>query len=82
VNGRVKEFEIYISQDGKAWGEPLVKGVWENDALPKTAFVPRATAAFVKLRGLGEVTGQPFMSAAEIEVLIPKGDAKVASNQN
>jgi HEAT repeat protein len=81
-NGRVKEFEIYGSQDGKNWGEPLAKGVWENDALPKTAFIPRATAAFIKLRGLSEVSGQPFMSAAEIEVLVPKGDTRVAQAAN
>lgn len=77
-NGRVKEFEIYVSQDGKDWGEPVAKGAWENDALPKTAFIPRATAAFIKLRGLSEVSGQPFMSAAEVEVLTLRSNAKVA----
>ncbi|NUM53564.1 MAG: discoidin domain-containing protein [Candidatus Hydrogenedentes bacterium] len=78
ANGRVKEFEIYVSADGKDWGNAVGKGVWENDALPKTAFVPRTTAAFVKLRGLSEVTGQPFMSAAEVEVLVPQHGTKVA----
>ncbi len=78
ANGRVKEFEVYISHDGKNWDQPVAKGAWENDALPKTAFIPRANAAFVKLRGLSEVTGQPFMSAAEIEVLVPQSDTKVA----
>lgn len=81
ANGRVRDFEIYVSQDGKDWGHPLAKGAWDNDALPKTAFIPRAKAVFIKLRGLSEVTGQPFMSAAEIEVLTPKGDAKVARGQ-
>jgi hypothetical protein len=56
----------------------VAKGAWENDAQPKTAFIPRASAAYVKLRGLSEVTGQPFMSAAEIEVLVPQSDTKVA----
>jgi len=77
-NGRVKEFEVYVSEDGKNWGEPVAKGAWNNDGQPKTAFIPRTTASFVKLRGLSEVGGQPFMSAAEVEVLVPKGEAKVA----
>jgi hypothetical protein len=81
-NGRVKEFEIYVSADGKNWGEPVVKGAWDNDAQPKTAFISRVAASFVKLRGLSEVGGQPFMSAAEIEVLTPKADTKVAQAGN
>ena len=81
-NGRVKEFDIYVSADGKDWGEPVAKGTWENDALPKTAFIPRATVSYVKLRGLSEVSGQPFMSAAEVEVLVPSYNTTIAKAES
>ncbi|MCL4691522.1 MAG: discoidin domain-containing protein [Candidatus Hydrogenedentes bacterium] len=76
TNGRVKEFEVYVSQDGEQWGEPVASGVWANDAVPKTAFFPTQTARYVKLLGKSEVDGQPIMSAAEVEVLIDHADAK------
>jgi hypothetical protein len=81
-NGRVKEFEVYVSVDGTEWGEPVAKGTWGNDALPKAAFIPRTTARFVKLRGLSEVSGQPFMSVGELEVLTAPGDTRIAQAAN
>jgi HEAT repeat protein len=67
-NGRVKGYEVYISRDGKEWGKPLARGTWANDATTKYAAVTPTAGRFVKLRGLSEVAGQPFMSAAEIAV--------------
>ena len=69
-NGRVAEYEIYVSADNQNWGEPIAKGVWPNDASPKTFFVAPTAARYIKLRGLSEVKGQPFMSAAEFEALV------------
>ncbi|MBI2435011.1 MAG: discoidin domain-containing protein, partial [Candidatus Hydrogenedentes bacterium] len=68
--GRVKEFEVYVSADGASWTGPVKAGAWDNDALPKTVLFPEQAARFVKLRGLSEVGNQPFMSAAELEVVI------------
>jgi hypothetical protein len=82
-NGRVKEFEVYTSQDGKQWGEPVAAGEWANDAVPKTAFFPTRTVRYVKLLGKSEVDGQPIMSAAEIEVLVARENnepSQVAAN--
>lgn len=82
ANGRVKDYEVYVSADGKDWGQPLTAGTWANDALPKVVFIPKTTAQFVKLRGLSEVTGQPFMSAAEMEVLRSAQNTQVAAAEN
>jgi hypothetical protein len=67
-SGRVKEYEVYLSEDGKVWGRPLAKGTWSNDGTIKYAPLPPTRARYVKLRGLSEVTGEPCMSAAEIVV--------------
>ncbi|GMW00891.1 MAG: hypothetical protein AMXMBFR84_20280 [Candidatus Hydrogenedentota bacterium] len=71
-SGRVKAFEIFVSADGENWGEPVATGEWANDATPKTAFVPPAEVRYVKLRGLSEVKGQPYMSVAELELHFAK----------
>jgi hypothetical protein len=68
-NGRVKDFQVLISDDGKTWGEPIASGTWANDPAVKYVPLPRPRAArFVQLRGLSEVEGRPFMSAAELSV--------------
>lgn len=72
ARGRVKQFEIRLSADGKTWGPPAARGEWANDALPKTVFVPQTRARYVKLRGLSEATNLPYMSAAELEVIVAR----------
>jgi hypothetical protein len=66
--GRVREFEIRISADGKDWTKSVASGRWDNDPTYKYVALPSSPARFVQLRGLSEVEGRPFMSAAEIVV--------------
>jgi hypothetical protein len=67
-NGRVKDYEVRVSGDGRTWSEPLAKGSWSDG--PDLQFVPlpSRTARYVQLRGLSEVNGSPFMSAAEVAI--------------
>jgi hypothetical protein len=67
-NGRVKEFEVRVSADGKTWGAPLATGRWANDPAFKYVALPGRHARYIQLRGLSEVEGRPVMSAAEIAV--------------
>jgi hypothetical protein len=67
-NGRVRDFEVRVSIDGKTWGEPIARGRWDNDPAYKYIALPSGPARFVQLRGLSEVEGRPFMSAAEVDV--------------
>jgi HEAT repeat protein len=67
-NGRVGEFEIQLSADGRSWSEAVARGRWKDDDTYKTVVLPGSIARFVRLRGLSEVNGRPFMSAAEVVV--------------
>jgi hypothetical protein len=67
-NGRVRDFEVRVSADGKNWSNPLASGRWADDPTYKFIGLPRPTARFVRLRGLSEVNGLPVMSAAEVAV--------------
>jgi hypothetical protein len=74
-NGRVRDFEIRISDDGKTWSEAVAGGRWENDAAFKYVALPGRRGRYVELRGLSEVEGRPFMSAAELAVDVAPGGA-------
>jgi HEAT repeat protein len=67
-NGRVMDFEVYVSRDAKQWGHAVAKGTWANDATTKYVPLQTTLGRYVKLRGLREVNNQPYMSAAEIAV--------------
>ncbi|MBI1785717.1 discoidin domain-containing protein, partial [Candidatus Sumerlaeota bacterium] len=71
-NGRVKEWELYASADGKEWGEKLASGEWPDDAAVKTVPLRAKGIRYVKLRGLSSVNNLPLMSAAEVIVLKAK----------
>lgn len=69
-NGRIAEYEIYSSNDGKEWTGPIATGIWPNDSKLKTVrFEKPVKTGFVKLIALSEVRGQVFTSAAEICVI-------------
>jgi HEAT repeat protein len=67
-NGRVKDFQVRVSDDGKSWSGPLASGSWSNDPAIKYVILTSPRARFVQLRGLSEVEGRPIMSAAELSV--------------
>ena len=67
-NGRVKDFEVRTSTDGRSWSKLIASGRWENDTTFKYVPLDGTPARYVQLRGLSEVEGRPFMSAAEVSV--------------
>ena len=67
-NGRVKDFEIRLSDDGKTWGKAVAAGSWPNEPALQYVALPAQTSRYVQLRGLSEVEGRPIMSAAEVAV--------------
>ena len=69
VNGRIGQYEFYVSADGVSWGSPVAVGGFVNDAGEKqVSFAPRA-GRYVRLRAISEVNGNPWTSMAEINVL-------------
>jgi HEAT repeat protein len=66
--GRVKEFEVRLSTDGKAWSEPVARGFWPDDPADKWVILAGQEARYVQFRGLSEVNGSTLMSASEIVI--------------
>ena len=68
-NGRIKDFEFYVSADGKDFGAPVAKGTWENNTDKKTVTFDAKACGFIKLKALSEVNGEAWTSAAEIGIV-------------
>ncbi|GAA1558958.1 discoidin domain-containing protein [Streptomyces globosus] len=69
-NGRVGEYAVSLSADGRDWGSPVATGTLADDGGAKTlGFAPQG-ARFVRLTALTEAGGRgPWTSAAEIDLL-------------
>ncbi|MFF2389636.1 discoidin domain-containing protein [Agromyces sp. NPDC058104] len=68
VNGRMKDYQVFVSADGTTWGDPVATGSFTGDLGPqRVEFAPTA-GRYVKLVGLNSVAGNAFGGAAEINV--------------
>lgn len=70
LNGCIKDYEIYVSNDNKNWGEPVAKGSFEKTAkLQKVMFGKPVKARYVRLRALNEQSVQDYASGAEFTLV-------------
>ena len=70
LNGCIKDYEIYVSNDNKTWGEPVAKGSFEKTAkLQKVMFGKPVKARYARLRALNEQSGQDYASGAEFTLV-------------
>ena len=70
LNGCIKDYEIYVSNDNKTWGDPVAKGSFEKTAkLQKVMFGKPVKARYVRLRALNEQSGQDYASGAEFTLV-------------
>ena len=71
-NGRVKNYEIYLSKDRKTWSAP-VKGVFENRTGDQQVTLSTPVEArYLKFVALSEVHGKPYASVGELDVIPAK----------
>ncbi|WP_327258402.1 discoidin domain-containing protein [Streptomyces sp. NBC_01240] len=67
-NGRIAKYEVYTSKDGTTWGDPVATGTWANTSTEQKACFTPVGAHYIRLRALSEVNGNPWTTAAEINV--------------
>jgi hypothetical protein len=67
INGTVKEYELYLTEDKDNWGDPVLAGTFEtSNTSPKTIEIdPPVAGRYFKFVGLSEVNGGAWASAAE-----------------
>ena len=79
-NGWINQYQFYVSTDGVNWGSPVAAGNFNYSGLKTTCpggSVPSAqqvsftpvNGQYIRLRALSEINGNPWIAAAEINVL-------------
>jgi hypothetical protein len=68
-NGCIKDFEFYVSDDGKNFGEPVKQGAFKPGKGEDIETFKPIKCRFIKLKALSEIHGGPWTSAAEIRVI-------------
>lgn len=68
-NGRIRNYEIYVSEDGQNWGAAAAKGALRSQDEPQTVRLatPR-TVRFVKLVALSDWSNGGWAALAEFDV--------------
>ncbi len=70
INGRIGQYELYLSTDGTSWGTPVATGTLADTAAPQTVRCRPTTARYLRLRALTEAGNRgPWTSAAELTPL-------------
>lgn len=71
-NGRIKDYELYFSKDGKMW-ENKTKGSFANSSSTQVIVLKEPIVArYFKLIALSEMSGREWASAAELNVNITR----------
>lgn len=69
-NGRIKNFELYISNDTLDWGPVVKTGQFVNTSAPQTIVLDTSKSGrYFRIRALSEVNGNPWASAAELSLV-------------
>ena len=67
---RVKDYEVYVSQDGKNWGEPVARGSMADTAEKQEAlFFTTATGKFLRFVALSSHDGSDSAAVAELNII-------------
>ena len=66
----VKDYEVYVSQDGNSWGTPVARGTFEkNSDLQRVLFFSPARAHYIRLVALSSHDGGDFAAVSEIDII-------------
>ncbi len=68
-NGWISAYEFYVSADGKNWGAPAVRGVFEKgNELKKIRLSEPVKGRFLRFVAKEGFDGKPFAAIAEIDI--------------
>jgi beta-galactosidase len=69
-NGWIDEYEVYVSEDGKNWSEPIAGGKFQKGReKKKILFAKTHNARFFRFVAVSGFDGQIFASVAELDVI-------------
>lgn len=68
--GNVKDYQIFVSHDGKEWGTPIHEGTFDTSGKKqKVNFQAPHTARFIRFQALNAQDGRDYASGAEFGII-------------
>src|SRR5215831_18210960 len=67
-NGTIAGYQFYVSPDGTTWGTAIAAGTFAADTTEKTVRFTAKAGRYVRLVAVSEINGNPWTSAAELNV--------------
>ncbi len=69
-NGWISKYQVYVSTDGKNWGQPCAAGTFQKGRSDKNVLFEKAsTGRFVRFVALSGFDGQAYASIAELNII-------------
>jgi len=68
-NGRIKDYEFYVSGDGDTWGSPVASGTFPNTDVEQQVLFASIRGRYIRLVALSEVNDNPWTSVTELNIL-------------
>jgi lysophospholipase L1-like esterase len=65
-NGRIADFQIYVSSNGTTWGSAVAQGRFPNTAVEQTVTFPKVLGRYIRIVATSEVVGHAFVAIAEL----------------
>lgn len=69
VNGTIKDYEFYVSNDGAEWENPISKGTFESSTTLKEIDFNQVEGKYVRFVALSEINGGEWTSMAELTLV-------------
>ena len=73
ANGRIRQYEVYVSNDPSQWGTPVAQGTFRNDdQLQEVEFETPVDGRYIRLVSQSEWSRAYYASIAELNVMAIK----------
>ena len=70
-SGKVKNYQIHVSEDGKNWGEPIKAGALNDSSSPQQVLFDKPVKVrYIRFTALSEHYGQDIATGAEFRVIV------------
>ncbi len=79
-NGRIGDYEIYVSDNDTIWGDPVASGRFANSTDKQQVVFDAKQGSYLRLVALNEVNGNDWASCAEINLLRKNNVTLAADN--
>jgi len=68
TGGRIADYYVFVSEDGRDWGTAVASGTFENNNNEQYAMFFPKRGQFIRFVGMNEVNGQEIATVAELNL--------------